>query len=344
MATEALNETGRETRASWRAIVFRIALATFGLVMLGTIIQRVGANEVLEALSLTAPFLPLTFTLEAMRIGCDAWSTYLLLGERGRGISKLRLYLAHIVGHGVMNVFPAGRSASEAVKGTLLHRELGGPAAAVAMGTSNQANVLIASAIFSLGCAGAAFVVSTRAELAWAMVVHFIVLFSAGFGLRYAATHPRFVALIASKLPRIAAPLLRFSEHSRERSLLAWGPIFAMFMGRLVQTFEYGTLAYAIGIHPGPLEALTVQGTNLVAAAVGVFMPGQVGSSEAIFAFAAEALGTTPARAMTIALSAHVSGLVWATTGLVLLALWRSREPAVSPRPSSPPASQSSSY
>ena len=325
---EGLNEPVVQTRTSWRAVIFRIALATFGLVMLVTIIQRVGADEVLEALSLTAPFLPITFTLEATRIGCDAWSTYLLLGERAKGISKLRLYLAHIVGHGVMNVFPAGRSASEAVKGTLLHRELGGPAAAVAMGTSNQANVLIASAIFSLGCAGAAFFVSTRPELPWAMVVHFVVLFLSGLGLRFAATHPRFVALIASKLPRIAAPLLRFSEHSRESSLFATGPIFAMFMGRLVQTLEYGTLAYAIGIRPGPLEALTVQGTNLVAAAVGVFMPGQVGSSEAIFAFAAEALGTTPARAMTIALSAHVSGMVWATTGLVLLALWRSREPA----------------
>jgi hypothetical protein len=34
---------------------------------------------------------------------------------------------------------------------------------------------------------------------------------------------------------------------------------------------------------------------------------------------------------MTIALSAHVSGLVWATTGLVLLALWRSREAVKAP-------------
>ena len=79
---EVLIEPAVETRTSWRAVVFRIALATFGLVMLGTIIQRVGADEVLEALSLTAPFLPLTFTLEATRIGCDAWSTYLLLGDR----------------------------------------------------------------------------------------------------------------------------------------------------------------------------------------------------------------------------------------------------------------------
>jgi hypothetical protein len=71
-----------------------------------------------------------------------------------------------------------------------------------------------------------------------------------------------------------------------------------------------------------PLAALAVQGLNLVAAAVGVMVPGQLGSAEAIFALAADALGSTPAQAVSIALLAHTVSLAFAGMGLTLLAGW----------------------
>lgn len=309
----------------WLVIALRVGLAVFGLVVIASLVHHIGVEEVGAALVRTAPVLPFAFLLDAVRIGFDALSTRWLLGERGRAIPWSTLYLGHVVGHGVMNVFPAGRSASEAVKAALFHRYLGA-AEALAMGASNQANTLLSSAVFSLVCAAAAFVTLTDRALPVAMVVHFVVLFIAGAGMRIAATNAHIEAFFARRLPRVGVHLRRFAERSRETPVVAWRPVFAMAMGRLAQTLEYGLLAYAVGISVGPLEALTVQGINLIAAAVGVLMPGQLGSSEAVFAMAADALGTDRASAMTIALAAHLVALSWAILGLVLLFAWRNRE------------------
>ena len=167
------------------------------------------------------------------------------------------------------------------------------------------------------------------AALVGAIAIHVAVLFGAGVGMRLAATNPAVEAFFTSRLPRVGAHLSRFAERSRETPIVAWGPVGAMVLGRLAQTFEYGLLASAVGISIGPLEALAVQGVNLVAAAVGVLMPGQLGSSEAIFALASETLGTDEASAMTIALAAHLCALGWAVIGLVLLLAWRASTPRV---------------
>ncbi|GAB4206799.1 MAG: hypothetical protein OHK0013_23810 [Sandaracinaceae bacterium] len=320
MTTDPATDRAR----SVRAIVLRASLACFGLAVIGVLVHRIGVDEVLAALARTAPVLPFAFLLDAARIGCDAWSTRLLLGERGRAIPLGTLYAGHLVGHGVMNVFPAGRSASEAVKAALFHRHLGA-AEAVAMGASNQANTLLSSAVFSLVCAGAAFAVAQTPWLGWGITVHFAVLFASGVGMRVASTNRQVEAFFTARLPRVGAHLARFAERSRETPIVAWGPVGAMVLGRLVQTVEYGLLARAVGIETGPLEALTVQGVNLVAAAAGVLMPGQIGSSEAVFALAAEALGADAASAMTIALAAHVVALGWAVIGLAVLMAWRAR-------------------
>ncbi len=306
--------------------MLRVGLAIFGLVVIGVLVRRIGVEEVSAALLRTAPVLPFAFLLDAVRIGCDAWSTRLLLGERGRAIPWTTLYAGHVVGHGVMNVFPAGRSASEAAKAALFHRYLGA-AEAVAMGASNQANTLFSSAVFSLFCAAAAWIAMPDTTLIAAIVAHFVVLFVAGVGMRVAATNAWVEGFVTRRLPRVGVHLTRFAERSRETPIVAWGPVGAMVLGRLAQTIEYGLLAYAVGISMGPLEALAVQGVNLVAAAVGVLMPGQLGSSEAIFALAADALHTDEASAMTIALAAHLCALTWAVVGLFVLFAWRSRDP-----------------
>lgn len=324
-----MSEADRSTqRRAWIAIALRVGLAIFGLVVIGVLVHRIGAEDIWAALLRTAPVLPIAFALDGVRIGCDALSTRLLLGERGRAIPWWTLYAGHVVGHGVMNVFPAGRSASEATKAALFHRYVGA-AEAVAMGASNQANTLFSSAVFSLPCAVAAFTVMSDPTWAGAILVHFVVLFVAGVGMRVAATNRTVEAFFARRFPRVGAHLTRFAERSRETPIVAWGPVGAMALGRVAQTIEYGILGYAVGISMGPLEALMLQGVNLVAAAVGVLMPGQLGSSEAIFALAADALGTEQANAATIAMAAHLCALTWAAVGLVVLFVWRGREPSV---------------
>jgi hypothetical protein len=71
-----------------------------------------------------------------------------------------------------------------------------------------------------------------------------------------------------------------------------------------------------------------VQGVNLVAAATGVFVPSQVGTAELVFRLSADALRTTPAIAVSIALLARVPQLTFIAIGLLALLLWRGRRGA----------------
>lgn len=302
-------------------LVFRLVVVLGALALLVGVVRAVGTDEVLALVLAAAPLLPIAALLELGRIALDAVATRLVIGRDGAKVPLQRLFVLHVVAHGIMNVMPAGRGTSEAAKAFLLKDDLGGEAA-VSMGTTNQANVLLSSALFSLPCALAAHVALGDAALTAAIVTHFVVLFGAGLGLRTLQTHPRAVAWVAATFPRFADRAHRFAVASRQTALISPGPVAAMALGRLLQTGEYALLAHAVGVPVGLLSALAVQGLNLVAAAVGVLMPGQVGSAEAIFAVAAGALGTTAARAVSIALLAHTISIAFAGLGLTLLAGW----------------------
>ena len=323
MAESEAQATAPRKRARL-GLVFRLIVAALGIALLVFLVREVGVDALWNVLAPAVSWVPLIALLEAVRIGFDALATRLILGERVRRVSFGLLYLAQIVAHAVMNVFPAGRSASEAVKAALLAPHLGG-APAAAMGYTNQANVLISSGLFTVLCLLGALASPEPTLLVIGLLAHTAVLIFSGFGMRFAATSKIIAGRTARHLPWLWRRVERFHDASRETPLVSPAPIAAMFAGRAVQTVEYAVIAYAVGIDIGALEALAVQGTNLVAAAVGVFVPGQLGSAEAVFAAAADVLDTTVARAMSIALLSHAVQLLFVGAGFALLLTWRAR-------------------
>ncbi|UJR79076.1 Hypothetical protein I5071_11090 [Sandaracinus amylolyticus] len=314
-------------RSSLAGTLIRVAVALVGFGLLAWTVYDAGAERIVEILPHAAAWLPLALLLEALRIATDAYATRLVLGERGRVIPFSRLYFVQLAAQGVMGVVPAGRSASEAAKATLLSAWIP-PQVAIAMGTTNQANVLISSAAFSVFCIPGALATSGDTGLAWAIFAHFVVLMAAGVGMRVAATHPEIERILARRWPKLGERARLFHEASRDVPVVALGPVTMMFMGRAIQMVQYAVLAHAVGLDVSVLGALAVQGVNLVAAALGVFVPGQVGTAELVFRMSAEALGTTPAAAVSLALLARVPQLTFIAIGLTTLMLWRSRRRA----------------
>jgi hypothetical protein len=162
-----------------------------------------------------------------------------------------------------------------------------------------------------------------------AILIHSGVLFASGVGMRVIQTSDRIERFVQRRFPKWIEPLARFHAASRGVSLVSPGPVLTMMTGRGLQTLQL--LAHAVGLDVDPVVALAVQGTNLVAAAVGVLVPGQIGSSEGVFMLAADALGTTEARATSVALLAHASSITWAAAGLLLLFTWRARTAPAAP-------------
>lgn len=316
-----MNENGRR---SFAISVARIAIAVAGLLALAWTIRDAGAERIAEVLPRAAPWIPLAILLEALRVGADALATRFVLAERGRTIPFRVLYLAQLAAQGVMGVSPAGRSASEVVKATLLSSWIS-PQAAAAMGYTNQANVLISSGAFSLLCLGGVIVSAPDPMLAYATGAHFAVLSASGIGMRFLSTSPRTERLLARRWPKMGERLRLFHEASRDTSLVAPLPLLAMLFGRALQTLQFAVLAHAVGIEVTVAGAMAVQAVNLVAAATGVFVPSQVGTAELVFRLSADALRTTPAIAVSLALVARVPQLTFIAVGLIVLLLWRGR-------------------
>jgi len=322
--------TSSEPRSSARFwAVVRVLLAVGGLGLVAWLAHDKGVDALAAVLVPALAWLPLAAAFEVARIGMDAWSSRQTLGRRGAEVPLWALFLSHLVAFAVMGVAPAGRATAEAVKASLLSRWIGGPTAA-ALGTANQANVLISSGTFTVLSTVAAYVVTGWSVLTILLIVHVLVMNLSGLALRAAARWESFSGWIGRRLPWVAAHTEAFVGASRETALIPVAPVASMMFGRLLQAGHFFVLVVAVGIDADALKALAVHGVYLVIAALGVLVPGQVGASEGGFELAAEALGTTETRALSIALLSHAVQFGLSGVGFVVLALWPARptEPA----------------
>ena len=328
-----MSEPAKTNRRAAFWTLVRVLLGVVGIGVVVWLVRDVGV-EVLGAVLIPAlPWLPLAAALELARVGLDAVSTRSSLGRRGADVPMMPLMGAHLVAFAVMGVAPAGRATAEAVKAGLLAPWVGG-AQAAAVATANQANTLLSSGSFSLLSAGAAYVTTGPSMLTWALVIHFVVMNATGLALRAAARYERLGNWLAARFPKIEQEIAAFHETSRETPLYPGPPVLAMMAGRAFQAAHFAVLAASVGITPSVLGALAFHGVYLVIAAIGVAVPGQLGASEGGFAMSADVLGTTEARALSIALLAHAIQFLIVALGFVVLALWRGRraQPSETPR------------
>jgi uncharacterized membrane protein YbhN (UPF0104 family) len=304
----------------------RVLLGVAGIALIVVLVREVGYAKLEAAIVPALPWLPLALVLELARVAMDAVSSRASLASKGAQVPPVPMFLAHVVAFAVMAVAPAGRPTSEVVKASLLARWLG-PAPSAALATANQANTLLSSGTFTAASAVAAWIVTGPSTLTWLLVVHFVTMNASGLAIRAAARYARFGAWLGRRFPSLAPHAESFHETSRETSLFPLRPVVAMMIGRAFQAAHFGVLAYAVGLRPDVAGALALHGVYLVIAALGVLVPGQIGATEGGFALAADALHTSAAQAMAIALLAHGVQIVLTIAGLIVLMLWRPPKP-----------------
>jgi len=148
-----------------------------------------------------------------------------------------------------------------------------------------------------------------------------------GLVVRGASRSPRLAAWLGRlRFRRVADGAQEFHDVSRGGPLVPLRPLLSVSTGRAFQVAQYGIIAHAVGVaHVTVFRALLAQGVNMVALAVGVLVPGQLGATDGAFALSAEALGTTMPRALAIALVAHVLQVIWIAVGTLVPIVWRAR-------------------
>ena len=284
--------------------------------MLAVIVERVGAQAIFATLRPAVRWLPLLCVVEAARIGCDALASRLGFGTLATRIPLPTLYRAHVIGQSLGALAPAPRVVNETIKIGLLAPYVGA-AAATSVGFINQAATLIAGGLFSIPCGAAMFALGGGTMWLWAAALHAVVLVSSGLGLRAVTRADAPGRWLARKIPRLAARAAAFREHTSEIGFFAAAPTAALVLGRCCQAIQYGIAARAVGIDVGVLGAMAAEGVNLIATAVGVAVPGGLGTTDGAFTLAAGLLSTTVARATALALLMRCLQVLWVPIGSI---------------------------
>jgi hypothetical protein len=294
--------------------LFRAALGVAGLVALVVIVRHVGARAIADTLRGALAWVPLLCLLELCVVGCETAASYVAFGGLAARIPRGTLVRAHVLGHSIGAVAPAPTVVRETIKATLLTPYVGAaPATAVAF--VNQAATLIAVGVFSVPCGVAIFALGGASIWFWACAVHAFALVGCGVGLQLATRADAPGRWLVRMLPRLGPRAAAFRAHASETGPFAAGPTGALLVARGFQVVQLGVAARAVGIDAGFLQAMAAQGVNLLASAVGVLVPGGIGTTDGAFTLAASLLATTVARATSLALLMRCSQLIWILIG-----------------------------
>lgn len=287
----------------------RIACAVLGTGVGVLAVWAAGARAVLASLGASVHALPALALLEAVMVVCSTLALRALYGELAPRVAVRQWVRAGALGYALGLVLPMGRGAGEAARAVLLSRTTGGARAAVAA-VQMQGVVLLSTAVITVPVLAATVGVlgpGLAAGLVLANAVIAGVLGTSILVVRERAKLGRLLGGLIKRLERFGLAFDAVAGASRAdlaRSL-AWESA-----GRVAQVVQCGVALAAIGQPAGLLRTLVVRGALILGSAVGDFIPGQLGATEATLVLGAGTLALTAAGAATLALLIHAAQIL----------------------------------
>lgn len=290
------------------------------LALVAVLWRSFGGADARAALSRARWALLVAMALEALVVASNGLAQRALLRAAGRDAPPRALWRAVLVGHIAAVSLPAGRLLAEAWKATQLAPHVGAPVAA-ASAVALQAGVLYANAVVACVTAGAVahrcgWTAPTWAVMAFAGLMTLVAsaIASAGraeagrrLGSRFAAARdagPAFDAAFASVGPGLGAAV-------------AWECV-----GRALQCVQVGVIRAAVGVPTDVPSALATYGLLLTGAALGDFLPAQLGATDAALTLAAGPLGMRASDGLALALTLHAAQV--GAAAILAAVAWRS--------------------
>jgi uncharacterized membrane protein YbhN (UPF0104 family) len=320
-------------RRSLRVVTWGIALLGPGLCV--ALLRELGTGHVLDTLKQLGPWLPSVIALELGRMTCEWLGTRTALGGLAARLSPARFWRGQLLGQCMDVLMPAGRATSETAKAAVFSHDIGLPQAA-ALATALQLAALVANACLAL----LGFAVSRQTTLP-AGLSYGLLAYAAG------TTSIVIVVVVCAAAPRVRAAfrrarfvhdaLERFAHLIRSQPRRLLFAVGAQVFGRVCQGTQLALLTTALAAPPEFRAMLLGQAVYLVGAALGDLVPMQLGTTDAVFVYAAGTFGLPPTAAMAVTLAMRaVQVIVAVSSGVAALGLWlfsvrRRPEPAADP-------------
>ncbi len=312
------------TTRRWERIkgVMRLALLGGGLALIVYLVHSAGPAKVWAALTAAGPWIPLIVLLEAAILATDTAAFATILGPRRGSVSLKGWLRSSAISYVGLVLLPAGRTASEVGRATVIAQYTGSLKSATA-GAQLQAAALIADgAISGVVALGIYLMMGDKQHLPAILAGNFVLAAGLGMGLELLLHNKRLASWVRKKLPRLAKGAAEGDEHPHA---LGVAPTAWSMVGRLLQVLQYGIAVKAVGGSFGLAGALVAHGVHMVGATAGMAVPNQVGVADGAYVAFADVLGfgDAPARALSIALVLRAAQLAFAAACLLLAALTR---------------------
>ena len=287
----------------------RVACAVLGTGVGAASVWVAGARGVLASLGSSVHAIPLLALLEAAMVGCSTLALRALYGGEAARVPARQWVRSGALGYALGLVLPMGRGAGEAARAVLLSRNTSGARAAVAA-VQMQGIVLLSTAVITVPVLAATVALLGAGTAAGLVLANGVVAAVVGTSILVIHERARLGRLLGGLIKRLESFGLAFdavvgaSRRDLARSLL-WESL-----GRVAQVVQCGVALAALGEHAGPVRMLVARGVLILGSAVGDFIPGQLGATEALMVLGAGALGLTAAIAATLALLVHASQIL----------------------------------
>jgi hypothetical protein len=296
-----------------------------GIGFIGYLVEKAGPKKVLDALIAAGPYIPLVILFEATILATDTAAFAAILGpERRRAITAKGWVRSSCVSFICLALLPAGRTASEVARATVVAQYTGAFRSAAA-GAELQAAALLADGLIS-GMVGLGIyaMLGTQGDLALMLGGNFLLAGTLGAVLFLLLHNQRFASWVKKKFPRLAKNAAEEVTTPRFYGVLptAWS-----LFGRCLQVVQYGIVVLAVGGTLSLRGALVGHGIHMVGATVGAAVPNQVGVVDGAYVAFANVLGFpgAPAKALSVALVLRASQLLFAAVCMVAATITRER-------------------
>jgi uncharacterized membrane protein YbhN (UPF0104 family) len=287
----------------------RIVCALLGTGVLVLAVWAAGARAVLASLGASVHALPALALLEAVMVACSTLALRALYGDLGPRVAARQWVRAGALGYALGLVLPMGRGAGEVARAVLLSRSAGGARAAVAA-VQMQGVVLLSTAVITVPVLAATVAVLGPGLAAGLVLANAVIAGALGTSILVVRERAKLGRLLGGLIKRLERFGLAFdavagaSRADLARSL-AWESA-----GRVAQVVQCGVALAAIGQPAGLLRTLVVRGALILGSAIGDFIPGQLGATEATLVLGASTLALTAAGAATLALLIHAAQIL----------------------------------
>jgi hypothetical protein len=264
---------------------------------------------------------PWLFVLEIVRVACEVLTTRSLLGSAGANLPTLRLLRGQLLGQACDVLMPLGRTSAEATKAVLYAAYVGAPVAG-AVATTMQLAVLAANCSWVIASYWPSSSLGVTATIRAGLLTYLVATLSLVLAVVLFAAAP-WARRTSLRFPVVHAGLERLAQLllSTPKALLL--AVLSQLLGRLVQASQLALIAAALGVYVTPSHVYTLEAVYMVGAALGEFVPAQLGTADAALVVAAPALGLTAVGAFSAILALRAVQLVVAgACALGSMGLW----------------------